>query len=937
MIPDSKTSATSFDVFISYSRRDIDFARKLEHALESYKPPRDLPLPQRYLNVFRDESDFTGVEYFQAVDKHLREASKLLVICSPAARESRYVDDEIRRFVSYKSATDIVPVLSAGLPNNEVRQGFEQSAAFPDALVEALKMPRAIDYRSFNCRRDKLEREGFTPSWYSLLAEIYSLNRDVIEQREKRRRARRRRTVISLVTSVLVVLSAALIWALISRREAIRERNTALARQLAAQAEIMMGQEPYLMERAGLLGAESLRRLQTPEADQIVRSAIGLLPPLVVDAQYPGPVLAAALSPKGDYLAIAGESGIDLFNSDERRRLAHIPNDGVVLSVIFSPDGKWLLTGDNHGKVGIFELPSGRAFKQLQAPAQVTNLVFAPDGTYVAARSSSSTVNLWSVPDGQEIARLPHGGVVQSISLTPDGQQLCAGTRNGSVYVWAWSSRQLLRQMNAGGPVLGIACGASGRVVAGIGKREVPVWGDNPAESGTLQDQHSVDTVTFSPDGRYLATAGGYQAEVWKTDGWSVIARLEHQNNIEAMVFHPQQPLLATASDDRTARIWNIESGSEVRRVSHLEPVLDVNFNRRGQRVVTASVDHSAQVVEVEADPDFPWENGKPTAADFTRDGQYIATGDLYGSVRIWNLLNRQLMAEISVFNNEEITALRFSPDERYLAAASRPGTVSVMDASSRAQLFRASHGAKINSIAIEKGNHWTFTGGEDGKVKKWSFGGQLAATLEQTDPVTDMAVSENGRRLAVTMGRFGEAPHGGTVLWDLTTGKPLRQIETSSVPLQAAEFSSDSHWLVTGGQDNTARLWDATTGVERRRFVHDHPVWTVAINEDAQYVATGTIDRETRIWEITTGRELVRLVHPGPVRLVRFTPGAKHVLTASFDASGVLLQAREWRWRADDLIQQVCSRMAQRLSPEDWRRYVSIEAYDPVCRTGAP
>ena len=151
----------------------------------------------------------------------------------------------------------------------------------------------------------------------------------------------------------------------------------------------------------------------------------------------------------------------------------------------------------------------------------------------------------------------------------------------------------------------------------------------------------------------------------------------------------------------------------------------------------------------------------------------HIATGDLYGSVRIWNLLNRQQMAEVSVFNNEEITALRFSPDGQYLAAASRPGSISVLDVSTRVQLFHASHGAKINSIAIEKGNHWTFTGGEDGKVKKWSFGGQLTATLEQTDPVTDMAVSADGRRLAVTMGRFGEAPHGATVLWDLTTGRP--------------------------------------------------------------------------------------------------------------------------------------------------------------------
>ena len=48
------------DAFISYSRKDIEFARKLEKALEDYKPPRDIKVPQRNLVVFRDETDFTG-------------------------------------------------------------------------------------------------------------------------------------------------------------------------------------------------------------------------------------------------------------------------------------------------------------------------------------------------------------------------------------------------------------------------------------------------------------------------------------------------------------------------------------------------------------------------------------------------------------------------------------------------------------------------------------------------------------------------------------------------------------------------------------------------------------------------------------------------------------------------------------------------------------
>jgi TIR domain len=102
------------DAFISYSRRDRSFAVLLEKALEASSPPRGLALPSRALQVFRDESDFTGVEYHESVSKHLSNSAKLIVLCSPHARASEYVNDEIRRFVQSRGAGNVVPVLVSG-------------------------------------------------------------------------------------------------------------------------------------------------------------------------------------------------------------------------------------------------------------------------------------------------------------------------------------------------------------------------------------------------------------------------------------------------------------------------------------------------------------------------------------------------------------------------------------------------------------------------------------------------------------------------------------------------------------------------------------------------------------------------------------------------------------------------------------------------------
>jgi hypothetical protein len=96
-----------YDAFISYSSQNEEFATRLEKTLRKYKPPKHLNVPQRHLQVFRDKPDLVGPEYFQAIEKALQGSAKLIVICSPEARNSDDVNDEIRRFVKANGANII--------------------------------------------------------------------------------------------------------------------------------------------------------------------------------------------------------------------------------------------------------------------------------------------------------------------------------------------------------------------------------------------------------------------------------------------------------------------------------------------------------------------------------------------------------------------------------------------------------------------------------------------------------------------------------------------------------------------------------------------------------------------------------------------------------------------------------------------------------------
>jgi hypothetical protein len=182
-------TASEFDVFVSYSRRDKDFCALLERSLRAYRPPGELNLGQRRLSVFRDTSDLLGADYYASIERYLRGARKLIVVCSPDARSSPFVNDEIRRFVAARDPDHIIPIIVAGLPNNDAKPDEQAEMAFPDALCSALKMPLAIDYRRFDIKKNKLDRGDYAGSWYQLLASILDRSREEIEERERKRAA----------------------------------------------------------------------------------------------------------------------------------------------------------------------------------------------------------------------------------------------------------------------------------------------------------------------------------------------------------------------------------------------------------------------------------------------------------------------------------------------------------------------------------------------------------------------------------------------------------------------------------------------------------------------------------------------------------------------------------------------------------------------------
>ncbi len=114
--------------------------------------------------------------------------------------------------------------------------------------------------------------------------------------------------------------------------------------------------------------------------------------------------------------------------------------------------------------------------------------------------------------------------------------------------------------------------------------------------------------------------------------------------------------------------------------------------------------------------------------------------------------------------------------------------------------------------------------------------------------------------------------------------------------------FSPDGQTVLTGSDDQTARLWDARTAAPRGEPLrHDARVRAVAFSPDGQTVLTGSYDQTARLWDARTGAPRGEpLQHAGAVSAVAFSPDGQTVLTGSHDKS-----ARLWPMSVPAIVDQ--------------------------------
>ncbi len=604
--------------------------------------------------------------------------------------------------------------------------------------------------------------------------------------------------------------------------------------------------------------------------------------------------VCAELSPDGSRVVTAGktEAGYvcQIRDVASGRLLGRIIPGGSVKAAKFSPDGRRLLTvGGN--KARVWDPETGQPITpELLHEEWIEDAEFSGDGRRVVTGGVDMVAKVWDADTGDKIGQdLEHPKAITHVAFSPDGSRVVVGS---------WFTMQ--------------------------------IWDVASGQPVTPPIPRNVQDATFSPDGRfvatatndYLATSSDYgTACLWDVSAAATrpVAVMRHANRVTKVAFSPDGRLLLTASRDRTARLWDATTGQMVTSpLEHAHWVETASFSPEGDRVLTASRDQTARVWDATTgEPLAPplWHNAPVKHASQSPDGRYLVTVAADWAVRVWDLATAT-PAGVCLRHPGAVVDASFSPDGRLVVTAGRNLEARMWDTTTGRPVGPAwLHLGQVHHASFSPDGQRVVTACQHGEARVWDVasGEPLSEPLcvQPDAPYKSWSrnrcqaeFSPDGRYVVVSAGWAGVgAYYGGATVWDATAGEIVPLGEVSGHFCHHATFSPDGRLVAVGtgnpygNKEGKAHILDWASGQHVvPPIVRPQNVSWVEFSPDGRRLlfaigGIGDSRGEAEIVDAATGTPLARpMSHRGSVRTASFSPDGTRVVTASFDST-----ARVW------------------------------------------
>ena len=600
---------------------------------------------------------------------------------------------------------------------------------------------------------------------------------------------------------------------------------------------------------------------------------------------------------------------------------------GAIGRIAYAPDGTRLAVGSSIG-VWIYDIEKGKAL-DLFPMYGVSCLAFSPDGKTLVSGSRRHNLVLWDLTTGEPLNTFidEYQTGVNCVAFSPDGKTLAGGyDYYGRLRLWETATGKHIRLLSGmggeeggrlpfehTGPVHDVTFSPDGKTLASAGYydrgTEVRLWDIATGKHLRLLlsedgEMDAVRSLAFSPDGRTLAIgwgSGGISLSDTKTEALPQYLDWHDTRRVLSLAFSPDGALLASCGWDSTVRLWDVKTRKLLRTfIGHKSGfsngAFSVAFSPDGKTVASSSKE-SVRLWNTKGEEQLRSVITHTTilGAVFSPDGKTLASGNEDNTIRLWDTKSGKPLTTL-IGHKGEVSNVAFSPDGNTLASMG-DDTVRLWDARTGEHL-RALPESKYYSMAFSPDGETLATEHQSATVLLWNTKtSELRHTFtKEKHWVNGMVFGPNGRLLALLQDKDRNRS-----LWDTKADKLICSFTVPATKRNqwGVVFSPDGRMLATGMVDKTpigkrddiVWLWNTTTGEHIRTLTgHLSTITCVAFSPDGRMLASGSEDETVFLWNLKTGKHPRILIgHNDKVLSVTFSPDGKTLASCSFDGTALL------------------------------------------------